>query len=128
MKNLIRMWWMVGMLLMLPGVQAEEQKLSVKMMVPDATWRLSIDEVVQVEEALWVVASLSQVDGMMGIQVISTVEAEQLIEASDLPVKIFVVGKTWAWKNEEPYTFLETRASIAESLSLGVRIFSRDGD
>jgi len=36
----------------------------------------------------------------MGAQVISTVEDALVLDAPDLPVKVFVLGKTWNWQNQ----------------------------
>jgi len=42
----------------------------------------------------------------MVAQVISTVQASLKLDAPELPMKYFIIGKTWDWKNAEPYTFI----------------------
>jgi hypothetical protein len=59
----------------------------------------------------------------MGAQVISTVQASLKLAAPDLPLRYFVVGKTWNWKNEEPYTFIENLKQIEKALKSGKLLY-----
>lgn len=105
--------------------QMENQTIHLKLMVPDTTWMLGIDEVYQVGEELWVVASVKQMRQAFGLMIISTVEDQVVLEAPPLPIKYYILGKTWGWKNEEPYTFIKSRTDIEPSLSRGKKLFSR---
>jgi phage gp16-like protein len=57
------------------------------------------------------------------VQMISTVQASLTIAAPDLPVKNFIVGKTWNWKNEEPYTFIEGLKQIHDEIQSGKLLY-----
>lgn len=105
--------------------QMESQTIHLKLMVPDTTWMLGIDEVYQVGEELWVVASVKQMRQAFGLMIISTVEDQVALEAPPLPIKYYILGKTWGWENEEPYTFIKNRTEIEPYLSQGKRLFSR---
>lgn len=74
--------------------------------VPDGTWSLSVQDVLETETETAIVVALSQAEGMMGIQVIS--ELVTAVEfASEKPAKVYVIGKTWNWENSEGYEFVD---------------------
>ena len=101
----------------------EEKEITVKLTVPDATWSIAIDAVYEVGGELWIVSIVSHNPDMAGVQMISTVQASLTIAAPDLPVKNFIVGKTWNWKNEEPYTFIEGLEQIDGELRSGKLLY-----
>ena len=103
------------------GVHAKE--ITVTLTVPDSTWTLTIDEVHQVGEALWVIATVASNPDIMGAQVISTLQASLDLSVPDLPVSVFVIGKTWGWANEEPYTFIQDRSQIDKNLEAGKLLY-----
>jgi len=123
MRITIRMVLPTVLLLCTNALGMEEKEITVKMTVPDATWSIAIDEVYEVGDELWVVSIVSQNPDMAGAQVISTVQASLTIAAPDLPVKHFIVGKTWNWKNEEPYIFIKDLKQIDDQLQSGKRLY-----
>ena len=102
---------------------ADEKEITVKLTVPDTAWTLTINEVHMVVNELWIVSTVSQNPDMMGAQVISTVQASLKLAAPDLPMKYFIIGKTWAWKNEEPYTFINDLSQIEKELKSGKHLY-----
>ena len=102
---------------------AGEKEITVKLTVPDSSWTVAIEEVFKVESELWVISSVSQNPDIMGAQVISTVQASMKIAVPDLPVKNFIIGKTWAWENTEPYTFITDLKQIEKELKSGKRLY-----
>ncbi len=60
----------------------------------------------------------------MGAQVISTVRASVELGGRDLPVKHFVIGKTWGWKNKEAYTFIKSLRQIEKELTSGTLLYT----
>ena len=98
---------------------ADEKEITVKLTVPDAAWAIAIDEVHSVGNELWIISTVSRNPDLMGAQVISTVQASLKLAAPDLPMRYFVIGKTWHWKNEEPYTFIENLKQIEKALKSG---------
>lgn len=89
------------LLLCTTALRADDREITVKLTVPDAAWTIAIDEVHKVGNELRVIDIVSRNTDMMAAQVISTVQASLQLVAPDLPVKYFVIGKTWDWKNEE---------------------------
>ena len=101
-------------------------EISVKLAVPDSAWTLSIDEIHTVKEELWVVSSVSRDPDLMGAQVISMTQDTVKISAPVLPVKYFVIGKTWNWENEEPYTFITDLKPIEQDLQSTTLLYKKE--
>lgn len=106
--------------------QYENQTIQLKLMVPDTTWTLAIDEVYQVGHELWVIAGVKQIGQAFGLMMITTLEDQVTVKAPTLPIQYYVVGKTWGWKNEEPYTFIKSKTEIEPTLKQAKRLFSRN--
>ena len=117
--------WVAALLLITTTCVAGEKHIAVALTVPDTTWRVTIDEVYRVGDTLWVIAAVSQPPDAMGAQVISTVEDALVLDAPDLPVRVFVLGKTWNWQNQEPYDFISTRGQIEADLRQGQLLYRR---
>ena len=105
--------------------QNENQTIQMKLMVPDTTWTLSINEVYQVGQELWVIAEVKQMGQAFGLTMITTLEDQVTVKAPALPAKYYVMGKTWGWVNEEPYTFIKSKSEIEPALKDAKQLFSR---
>jgi len=117
---------MTGMLVLFIFATAHgdvEREISVALTVPDPSWTISIEEVWQVGDELWVLAAVMRDPEVMAAQVISTVQVSIKTAAPDLPMKYFITGKTWSWDNEEQFTFLKDREKLEEALGSGRLIY-----
>ena len=103
-------------------------EIAVELTVPDSAWTITIDEVHRVGNELWVVSTVSRDPDVMGAEVISTVRASLKLDAQALPVKHFIIGKSWGWKNQEPYIFLKQLAQIQGDLKAGELLYRRKLD
>ena len=112
-----------ALLLSMTTLAAKEKEIAVKLTVPDTSWSIAISEVYQVKNELWVISTLSQAKGMMGLMVISTLKASVKVTGPNLPIKHFIIGKTWNWKNKEPYTFIKDRKPIEKDLKSGKLLY-----
>jgi len=97
-------------------IASNEMEITVKLTVPDTAWIISIDDVRKVNNEIWVISKVSKNPDVMGAQVISTIEASAVIDPVDLPVRHFIIGKTWDWENEEPYTFIKSIEKLESNL------------
>lgn len=102
---------------------AEKREITVELQAPDTTWSLKIQQVVQVEDEIWVISRLSQKEGMMGAMMITTLTDSVSVEAGDQQVKHYVLGKTWNWDNGGEITFLKDLSGIAEKLEEGKGLY-----
>ena len=119
----VKLFLLLVLLFIATAAIADENRITVKLSVPDTTWAINIQEVHQVRSELWVVSSVSTNPDTMGAQVISEVQDSIAIAAPDLPIKHFIIGKTWAWENTEPYTFIKDRQQIETDLNSGERLY-----
>ena len=104
----------------------KETVITVTLTVPDTSWNISINEVYRVESELWVISTVFHEPDMMGAQVISAISDSVTVNAPDLPVKIFIIGKTWNWENDEPYTFISNLREIEKKLESGKLLFKTE--
>ena len=91
--------------------QLQEHTAEVSVTVPDSRWSISIEKVLQTSEHLAVICQLKQSD-MMGMMVISERADAVKFKAEALPIKYYVLGKTWNWENSEPYNFVNSISNI----------------
>jgi hypothetical protein len=112
----------LGLLLVTLSTYAIEQKLMVSMDTPSTAWSVRIIEAYQSKDSIIVVAELKS--GGIGGAAITRVTDTISIDAVKLPVKYYVLGKTWNWPNKG-YTFFKDRKSLDKKLNAAKRIFTR---
>ena len=100
------------------------QNFSVELKAPSSNWRVQIQEIHQVGKELWVFSSLQQQQAI-GLTVVTTVKDAVTAGAPKLPVRHFVRGKTWRWKNTEEITFVRNFDSLRAKLATGKLIYQR---
>ena len=105
MKNIFTIFAFACFSLAGNWTHARESTISVQLTVPDGGWKVRIDQVYQTPTHLLAVSKLERSPGL-AIQVISQAKDSVKVKAPKLPVRHFVLGKTWNWPNKEPVTFL----------------------
>lgn len=124
MKGFLAVMLIVGSGTVVDADASSNREITVSLKVPDGGWSVSIEEIYQVDSELWVISGLSRREGM-AIQMICTASDTGVVMAPDLPIKHFILGKTWNWKNEEAYTFLKERKAIAGKLKKASRLYKK---
>ena len=104
------------------SVHAQESAVSVQVTVPDGGWKIRIVQVYQTSTHLLAVSKLERSPGP-AIQVISQVKDSVKIKATKLPVRHFVLGKTWNWTNKEPYAFLSDPKELSKKVAGAKLVF-----
>ncbi len=102
--------------------QARESTVSVQLTVPDGGWKIRIDRVYQTPTHLLAVSKLERNPGL-AIQVISQAKDSVKVKAPKLPVRHFVLGKTWNWPNQEPYSFLSDPEELTKPIAGAKLVF-----
>lgn len=109
-----------GQLLLAPTIFADEGKpvaIEVTVTVPDSAWKLEILEVHQADSEIIVISRVSRDPDLIGAQVITTLSQKINLIIPDLPVKHYVLGKTWGWENQDKgVTFIKERKELDEIL------------
>ena len=101
---------------------ARESTVSVQLTVPDGGWKIRIDRVYQTPTHLLAVSKLERNPGL-AIQVISQAKDSVKVKAQKLPVRHFVLGKTWNWPNQEPVTFLSDPKELPKPIAGAKLVF-----
>ena len=100
----------------------EKRDIWIDVTVPDAGWEVNIEKVYRTGSGLCVVSRLTSGD-QPSAMVISTASDTVKVQAPPLPVKHFVLGKTWSWENDEPYVFLESEQELPAELQSADRLY-----
>lgn len=114
----------MGMAAMTPA-QEKERTISVTLTVPSTAYKLQIREIYQTQNELWVLSTVK--GGGIGLQVITKRKDQVKVKAPKLPVKHFIVGKTWNWTQEKDYTYLKSRQQFEKMAKKAnaMRIYQR---
>jgi len=78
---------------------------------PDTGWRLQIDHIFERDNEIWILARLDRPPGPAA-QMIHPANVEVPIALPAKPLRVFVAGKTWAWRNDETYEFVSSLAPV----------------
>ena len=105
-------------------LHAQDSTVSVQLGVPDGGWKIRIEQVYQTPTHLLAVSKLERSPGP-AIQVISQVKDSVKVKTPKLPVRHYVLGKTWNWSNGKPesYAFLSGPKELPKKVAGAKLIF-----
>ena len=103
-------------------VHAQDSTISVQLGVPDGGWKIRIVQVYQTPTHLLAVSKLERSPGP-AIQVISQVKDSVKVKGPKLPVRHYVLGKTWNWTNKKPYAFLSDPKELSKKVAGAKLVF-----
>jgi len=126
MKNIFTIFAFASLSLAGNWTHAQESTVSVQLTVPDGGWKIRIVQVYQNSTHLLAFSKLERHRGP-AIQVISQAKDSVKIPSPKLPVRHFVLGKTWNWPNKEPYTFLSGTKEISKKVAGAKLVFQMSG-
>jgi len=86
---------------------------SLTVTVPDSGWRLGIERVVELDREVWVLARLHREPGPAA-QMIQKIAGAIPVALPEKRLRVFVAGKTWAWRNEEACEFVASLEEVAQ--------------
>jgi zinc protease len=103
----------------------ESFPITVRLDVPDAGWRVQIQSIHSTGESIIVYSQLSRDPDRAVAQVISTVSDTVKLEPSQakLPVRHYIVGKTWDWGDTGEYRFIDSPEVIRQILQASDLLF-----
>ncbi|MGJ8652723.1 MAG: M16 family metallopeptidase [Opitutaceae bacterium] len=111
-----------------PATEAasNKQAISVRLDTPNAGWAISIDAIYQTDESLVVISKLNN-SSDMAAQVITTVSDTVHIAATEdaLPVRHYILGKTWEWGANKDYTFVESMDAFGTALKRAKEVYKK---
>jgi len=124
MKNTLKILAFASLSFAGNSVHAQDSTVSVQLGVPDGGWKIRIVQVYQTSTHLLAVSKLERSSGP-AIQVISQVKDSVKVKAPKLPVRHYVLGKTWNWSNGKPesYAFLSDPKEITKKVAGAKLVF-----
>lgn len=112
-------------LFLLPALWADEA-VEVTVTVPDSAWQLEIIEVHGTNDEVIVISSVSRNVDAIGLQVITTLKQKLEVIIPSLPVKHYVLGKTWNWENQDKgVVFIKQRKELDEILKGAKKLYPK---
>ncbi|PZV22209.1 MAG: hypothetical protein DCF21_00695 [Leptolyngbya sp.] len=108
----------------LPGVDRIERTITPEVEVPSDGYDLSIQGIYAVNNELWVVSQLDEVNADAPAANMR-VSDRVVLNAPDLPVRHFIIGERPAGTFNEQYTFIDSREAIASDLSAGRQLYDQ---
>jgi len=100
----------------------EEHTLLVEAEVTKNAHELSIDEVYATGKRLYVISTLESTDQEIGDQKMR-VSDRLVLNAPDLDVKYYIIGKKPAGDHNNQYTYISSKRQISSKLSKGKKIY-----
>ena len=122
MKNILKILAFACLSFAGNWVHAQDSTISVQLGVPDGGWEIRIVQVYQTSTHLLAVSKLERSPGP-AIQVISQVKDSVKVKAPKLPVRHYVLGKTWNWTNNSPYAFLSDPKELTKKVAGAKLVF-----
>lgn len=104
-----------------------DRDITVRLTVPDTGWSIDIQEIYQANGELAVISQLFRSKGMAAQTITTVSDTARVNAAPDLPVKYYVVGKTWGWQNAEPYIFIKSVDELDADVLQGMRLYPQKG-
>jgi len=108
-----------------PGAERQERTITAEVQVPSTGYDLNIRDVYVVNDELWVVSRLEEVDPAAPQ---STTRAADyiVINAPDMPVRHYIVGDRPSGVFNEQYAFIGDRDQILPQLEAGRQLYERE--
>ncbi|MGG6295650.1 hypothetical protein ACQ4M4_14770 [Leptolyngbya sp. AN02str] len=107
-----------------PGAEREERTITAEVEVPSAGYNLEIQDVYAVNNELWIISRLEEVEANVP-QAITRVSDRIVLNAPALPVRHYIVGDRPSGVFNEQYEFVGDRQQILPQLEAGRQLYER---
>lgn len=108
----------------LPGAERKEQTLTAEVAVPSTGYDLDIQDVHIVNNQLWVVAQLDE-KIPNAPKTKTSVSDRIVINAPEMPVRYYIIGKRPSNNVGKQYTFIDNRQAIQDQIKSGKQLYRR---
>ena len=104
----------------------QTKNITVRLDTPDVGWNVEIKAIYQTSKSLVVISQLKH-DDEVNASVISAVsDSVQIPELEEeLPVRHYILGKTWDWNNSPKYSFIESMDAFGTALDHAQLIYKK---
>ena len=102
----------------------KERTITAEIEAPSAGYDLEIQNVYAVNNELWVVSRLEE-ENPSAPKTTVRVSDRVVINAPDIPVRQYIIGKRPDGSFNEQYTFIDSREQIDSQLTSGKQLYSK---
>lgn len=94
---------------------------------PDANWRIALVRIYERDDAVWILARVWREPGPAA-QMLTTLRGEIPVPLPAAKLRrVFVAGKTWMWKNDEPVEFVASLGAVEKNAGAARVLFPPAG-
>lgn len=112
-----------------PGAAAtnstRSNTISVRLDTPNPGWQIQIEKIYRSGKNLMVISRLSQRETMAAQVITAVADSVDIPVELDLPVRHYIIGKTWNWGDTGNYTFIDSMAAFGTALKKAELIYSK---
>ncbi|MBD3885326.1 hypothetical protein IFO70_26720 [Phormidium tenue FACHB-886] len=109
----------------IPGVDRQERTITAEVEVPSGGYNLEIQNVYAVNNELWVISRLEETNPNAP-QAVTRASDRIVINAPDMSVRHYIVGKRPSGVFNEQYEFIGNRQQILPQLEAGRQLYERE--
>ena len=107
-----------------PGAARTERTITTEVEVPSGGYNLDIQGIYAVNNELWVVSRLQEVNPNAPKAAVR-VSDRIVLNAPDIPVRQYIIGERPSSSFNEQYTFINSRQQIASQLESGRQLYKQ---
>ncbi|MGB0744709.1 MAG: M16 family metallopeptidase, partial [Opitutales bacterium] len=103
----------------------KDRSVSVRIDTPHPGWKIRIEKIFRAKDSLIVVSRLSESGGIAAQVITAVADKVEMPLDAEIPVRHYVLGKTWNWGGTGDYTFIDSMDKIGTALNNAELIYSR---
>ncbi|MFO8026559.1 MAG: pitrilysin family protein [Opitutales bacterium] len=107
-----------------PMDASQNNTVSVRLDTPNPGWRIQIEKIYRSGENLVVISRLTQSEKMAAQVITSVADSAEIPPDIDLPVRHYIIGKTWNWGDTGKYTYIDSMEAFDTALDEAELIYS----
>ncbi len=108
-----------------PSHQPKDNTVSVHLDTPNPSWRIQIEKIYKSGEELIAISRLTQTEPTADPGVTAVADRVEIATDSNLPVRHYIIGKTWDWGDTGKYTYIESMDAFGNALDQAEVIYSK---
>jgi zinc protease len=105
-------------------MNSPQNTVSVRLDTPNPGWRIQIEKIYRSGENLMVISRLSQSEKIAAQVITAVADSAEIPNDLDLPIRHYIVGKTWNWGDTSNYTFIDSMDAFGTALEESELIYS----
>lgn len=102
-----------------------KKSVTVRIDTPNAGWKIDIEKIYRDMNQFIVISRLKQEEPAAAKVITTVADSAEIPNGIDLPLRHYVLGKTWKWGDTGKYTFIDSMDDISAPLREASLIYSK---